>query len=83
MPLGLNGPLASMWQYSAVFALLFAILFVGAEDTDLITSDLNKSEWTISNQNGSISFLAGRLPIMVLEALVHAGQVDQGDPLEG
>ncbi len=50
---------------------------------DLLSDDLNRADWTISNQNGSISFSAGHLPVMVLEALVKADQVDQGDPLAG
>lgn len=66
------------------FALcIFAACGSAEPASDLIFEDLNRSEWTISNQNGSISFSAGQLPVMVLEALVKADQVDQGDPLAG
>ena len=64
--------------------LCFSCTFVYAQPTsDFIFENLDRADWTISNKNGSISFSAGHLPVMVLEALVKADQVDQGDPLAG
>lgn len=68
----------------AVTALLALSVIVQAEHASaLLISNLNSEQWLISNQNGSISFEADRLPLMVLEGLVKAGQVDDGDPIAG
>ena len=69
----------------AIFTALscFCTLVYTQDASDFLSEDLNRADWTISNQNGSISFSAGQLPVMVLEALVKADQVDLGDPLAG
>jgi len=65
--------------------LLCATLWVRSEvaESNLVFQDLNSADWDIANLNGSINLSAGPLPVMVLEALVNAGLMDQGDPLAG
>ena len=85
--------MCSMGQYNAVGSvrlqhcvpiLLILLLSVHAQGTpDLLTKNINAADWTITNQNGSISFDAGQLPVMVLEGLVDAGQLEHGDPIAG
>ena len=68
----------------AVFMGLALVCSARAQSTaDLLSLDLNNAEWLVSNQNGSLSFETGRLPLMVLEGLVAANEVKSGDPLTG
>jgi hypothetical protein len=77
--------IGTMLALELVFFLGFVALGVSSQDAEskLILQDLNSAEWDIANLNGSISFTAGRLPIMVLEGLVSAGILKGGDPIAG
>ena len=70
-----------------VFLVILCIAFcdaqAGGSPATLVRQDLNAAEWETSNQNGTISFVAGQLPVYVLEALYASGQVTQGDPISG
>lgn len=71
------------WGTRLAFALLAVCLQIEGKDwPDLISFSLNDADWTISNTNGSVSFL-GHLPLMTLEGLVNAGIASHGDPIKG
>jgi len=65
------------------FLLTFSVVRSEDDQSNLIFQDLNAADWDIANMNGSISFSAGHLPVMVLEALVDAKIVVEGDPIAG
>ena len=71
-------------RLTRLISLCLVLTYANAQaEDDLVVQNLNSASWDVTNQNGSISFTAGELPFMVLEALVDAGQVTEGDPIAG
>ena len=77
--------IARMRAWAMLALLLLAISGVRSQDeqSNLIYQNLNAADWDIANLNGSISFSAGQLPVMALEALVNAKLVTDGNPIAG
>ena len=71
------------FAFLVILCIAFCDAQAGGSPATLVRQALNAVEWEISNQNGTISFAAGQLPVYVLEALYASGQVTQGDPISG